>query len=43
MRLMEKLQEHKKDNAGDVAMKDCGKKLAELKKLGSKFKIGIMS
>lgn len=37
---MEKLQEHKKDNA---VMKDCGKKLGELKKLGSKFKIGIMS
>lgn len=42
MRLMEKLQEHKKDNA-DVVMMDCGKKLTELKKLGSKFKIGIMS
>lgn len=43
IKLMEKLQELKKDNAAAVEVMDCGKKLVEFKKLGNKFKIGIMS
>jgi hypothetical protein len=39
MKLNEKLQEHK--NGNNNSEMDCGKML-DLKKLGSKFKIGIM-